>query len=132
MGELSGCSSPPSPPHIDVNRAYGSLAETVSWAAISKIQRNRGTDYEHGKRKEQAQLLAGEEVADLLILKQLIFLAKLSNFRADSPFRAGQSPDLTAQLLLNLPAGLQVRLQLLNILFQPRIKEQRCFFLKRE
>lgn len=54
-----------------------------------------------------------------LVLQQLVLLSQLAQLRADGALSAAQGADLTAQVLLHLSAGLQVRLQLLHILLQP-------------
>ena len=54
-----------------------------------------------------------------LVLQQLVLLSQLAQLRAYGALSAAQGADLTAQVLLHLSAGLQVRLQLLHILLQP-------------
>lgn len=53
-----------------------------------------------------------------LVLQQLVLLAQLAQLSAYGALSAAQRANLAAQVLLNLPAGLQVCLQLLNILLQ--------------
>lgn len=55
---------------------------------------------------------------DSLVLQQLVLLAQLAQLCADGALGAAQRADLTAQVLFYLPAGLQVCLQLFNILLQ--------------
>lgn len=46
----------------------------------------------------------------ILVLEQFVFLPELSDLRPNSPLCVSQRTDLATQLLLNLPACLQVSL----------------------
>lgn len=54
-----------------------------------------------------------------LVLQQLVLLAQLAQLGAHGALVAAHGADLTAQVLLHLAAGLQVCLQLLDVLLQP-------------
>jgi hypothetical protein len=63
----------------------------------------------------------------ILVLQQLVLLPELAHFWADPSFSAWEGADLTAELLFHLPAGLQVSLQLFNVLFQPTRRRKAAF-----
>lgn len=54
-----------------------------------------------------------------LVLQQFVVLPQLAELRAYAPLRAAQGADLAAQILLHLPARLQICFQPLNVLLQP-------------
>lgn len=58
------------------------------------------------------------ELCNLLVLQQLVFLAQLAQLGAYGALSGAQRANLAAEVLLNLPAGLQVSLQLFNVLLQ--------------
>lgn len=59
-----------------------------------------------------------------LVLKQLIVLAELAQFRTKAAVLAAQRGKLTPQLWLQLPVGLKICLQSLHILLQPSRREE--------
>lgn len=57
--------------------------------------------------------------ASSLVLQQLIVLSQLAQFGAKAAVLAAQGGELAAQLRLQLPVGLEISLQALNVLLQP-------------
>lgn len=69
---------------------------------------------------------------DSLALEQHVGLSEQGNFRSQAPLAVGQVADVTSQLLLALPARLQLALQPPQLLLQPeklRGKERRLLAL---
>lgn len=70
------------------------------------------------------KLSAVDLVDDSLALEQHVGLSEQGNLRSQAPLAVGQVADVTSQLLLALPARLQLPLQPPQLLLQPERKRR--------